>query len=116
MGITYIDGIAIGDNGAEQPIKFLVDSGSMYSLIPKKCWESFGLTPKRTFQFELADGQRIERPIGECKLRILGHEGHTPVVLGEENDEPLLGVVTLEEMGLVLDPFKRELIPAKAKL
>ncbi len=24
-------------------------------------------------------------------------------------DEPLLGVVTLENLGLVLDPFKREL-------
>jgi hypothetical protein len=29
----------------------------------------------------------------------------TPVILGEEKDEALLGVVTLENLGLVLNPF-----------
>jgi hypothetical protein len=31
------------------------------------------------------------------------------VILGEPGDEPLLGVITLEVLGLVLDPFKRTL-------
>jgi hypothetical protein len=35
------------------------------------------------------------------------------VVLGESEDENLLGVVTLEIFGLVLDPLKRELRPAR---
>ena len=36
--------------------------------------------------------------------------------LGEPGDEPLLGVITLENLGLVLDPFKRELRPMKLRL
>lgn len=36
-------------------------------------------------------------------------EAHTPVVLGQPGDEPLLGVVTLEILGLVLNPLTREL-------
>ena len=31
------------------------------------------------------------------------------MILGEAGDEPLLGVITLENLGLVLDPFKRTL-------
>jgi hypothetical protein len=35
-------------------------------------------------------------------------------VLGESGDENLLGMVTLEIFGLILDPFKRELRPIRA--
>lgn len=40
-------------------------------------------------------------------------ERHSPVVLGETEDENILGVITLEIFGLVLDPFRRELQPAR---
>lgn len=41
----------------------------------------------------------------------------TPVVLGEPGDvEPLLGVVALEILGLVFDPFHRTLRPMRALL
>ena len=46
----------------------------------------------------------------------MGGEGHTPVILGEPGDEALLGVVTLEILGLVLDSFKRTLRPMRALL
>jgi hypothetical protein len=35
-------------------------------------------------------------------------------VLGESEDENLLGIVTLKIFGLILDPFKRELRPIRA--
>jgi hypothetical protein len=38
------------------------------------------------------------------------------VVLGHPGDEPLLGVVTLEELGLVLNPFNRRLQPMRLML
>jgi hypothetical protein len=50
---------------------------------------------------------------------IYGHNsqgGHTPVVLGEEVDEALLGIVTLEILGLVLNPFTRTLQPTRMVL
>ena len=39
-----------------------------------------------------------------------------PVVLGEAQDAALLGTVTLQSMGLVLDPFQRALRPARLRL
>jgi hypothetical protein len=33
------------------------------------------------------------------------------VIFGEKDDSTLLGIVTLGALGLILDPFKRELRP-----
>jgi len=41
-------------------------------------------------------------------------ERHSSVVLGESEDENLLGIVTLEIFGLMLDTFKRILRPIRA--
>jgi hypothetical protein len=42
-------------------------------------------------------------------MELAQRDGHSPVILGEPGDEALLGSVTLEIMGLVLNPFKRTL-------
>ncbi|MGH9447922.1 MAG: hypothetical protein ACRD3O_19695, partial [Terriglobia bacterium] len=43
-------------------------------------------------------------------------EAHTPVIVGEGDDQALLGVVTLEELGQVLNPFTRPLQPMRMML
>nr|VFJ44755.1 MAG: Predicted aspartyl protease [Candidatus Kentron sp. DK]VFJ44921.1 MAG: Predicted aspartyl protease [Candidatus Kentron sp. DK] len=109
MGLTYIEGTVSGPTGKRITLDFLVDSGAKYSLLPEKDWKFLELVPKRTATFILADGTKIERAISECHLALSQGDGHTPVILGEGNDEPLLGVVTLEMLGLVLNPFNRTL-------
>ena len=47
--------------------------------------------------------------------RSLG-EGHSPAILGEPGDAALLGVVTLENLGLVFNPFTRTLHPMRLLL
>jgi predicted aspartyl protease len=64
----------------------------------------------------LADGTTIRRNISECFLVLSQGETHTPVILGEPGDEALLGVVTLEELGLVFNPFSRTLHPMRMML
>ncbi len=113
MGITYIEGEVSGSDETTRNVRFLVDSGASYSLLAEADWKALGLTPKRTAKFELADGTRIERAISECHVSLPQGEGHTPVILGEEGDQPLLGVITLEILGLVLNPFQRKLQPMR---
>ncbi|MBI4486409.1 MAG: aspartyl protease family protein [Acidobacteria bacterium] len=109
MGVTYIEGTVRGVRGAEATINFLVDSGATYTVLPDQAWRTIGIEPKRSVAFSLADGTTIERPISECFIMLPQGEAHTPVVLGEPGDEALLGTVTLEILGLVLNPFTREL-------
>jgi len=115
MGITFLDGEVEGPAG-KTTVRFLIDSGATYSLLPLNAWKTIGLKPKRTLEFTLADGTTITRDVSECYILLPHGEGHTPVILGEESDEALLGVVTLEILGLVLNPFNRTLQPMKMLL
>lgn len=115
MGITYIEGEVEGTEGKEM-VRFLIDSGATYSLLPLSAWKKIGLKPKRTLEFILADGTPIKRDVSECYIVFPQGEGHTPVILGEESDQALLGVVTLEILGLVFNPFSRTLQPMKMLL
>lgn len=116
MGVTYVEGQVKGPSGKEENVKFLVDSGATYSLLPKAVWEALGLKPKRKLSFTLADGTTIERSVSEAFVVFPQGEAHTPVILGEEGDEALLGVVTLEILGLVFNPFDRTLHPMRMLL
>ena len=91
MGITYTDGIVRGPTRKEEAVRFLIDSGATYSLLPKAVWEILELVPKREMDFSLADG--TIRRVSECYIVLPQGEGYTPVVLGEPgDDDALLGV------------------------
>ena len=109
MGFTYVNGVVSGRGGKRRPVRFLVDSGARYTLLPHGVWTELGLTPKRSQEFVLADGTTVTRNISECRIQLPQGDTATPVILGEPRDKALLGVVTLEELGLVLHPFTREL-------
>ena len=116
MGVTYLEGEATGPTGKKKRIRFLVDSGAVYTLLSHKDCRELKLRSKRRMTFTLADGTTVERHISECHLKLEQGEGYTPVIMGEPGDEPLLGVVTLEELGLVFNPFNRSLQPMRAVL
>ena len=116
MGLVFVDAEVEGRPGKRQQVRFLVDSGASYSVLPQRVWRNIGLKPKRSMVFTLADGTELHRKVSECLVRFEDHEGHSPVVLGEGADEALLGIVTLETLGLVLNPFDRTLRPMRAML
>ena len=116
MGITYVDAEAIGPTGMRAPVRLMVDSGATYSLLPEDVWKAIGLEPTREMSFSLADGTQIMRRISRCWLSLEQGEDYTPVILGEPGDGALLGVVTLEILGLVFNPFSRTLHPMRTLL
>ena len=115
--ISYVQGTVRGPTGQEATVRFLIDSGAAYSLLPAHVWQAIGLAPTREMEFVLADGTTVRRAVSECHLALPQGAGHTPVVLGQPGDpEALLGVVTLEILGLVFDPFRRTLQPMRMLL
>jgi predicted aspartyl protease len=116
VGLTYVEGVVTGPSGESRAVRFMVDSGAKYSLLPLAEWRAIGLAPKRPMTLVLADGTLIEHDVSECHITLPQGEGHTPVILGEEGDEALLGVVTLEILGCVLNPFDRTIQPARLLL
>jgi clan AA aspartic protease len=115
MGMTKVLA-KVSKEDKSMDVEFLVDSGATYTLLPEKVWKKFKLKPMRKVTFSLADGTTIKREVSEICFEYKGLHGTTPVILGEKNDEALLGILTLEILGLMLNPFTRELIPMKMML
>ncbi len=94
-------------------VNFLIDSGTVYSLVPGKVLDALDIEPYREMIFSLADGTLIKRRVCSAYFEYEGEGGPAPEVYGEEGDEPLLGATTLESLGLVLNPFSRTLHPMR---
>lgn len=118
MGLTYsilkIKQSRKADDFIE--VRFLIDSGAVYSLVPETELAKLGIEAYKTMDFVLADGTQVTRNIGDAYFEYLGTGGAAPVIFGEAGDKALLGATTLEALGLVLNPFTRELKPMRMML
>ncbi|HYB73263.1 MAG TPA: aspartyl protease family protein [Candidatus Sulfotelmatobacter sp.] len=113
MGLTYITASIInpGNPRKRTRLKFLVDSGAVYSVAPRAVLRRLGIRPHSSRVFTLADGTQITRRIGDAIFAIDGEQAASPVIFGEKGDAALFGTVSLEALGFMLDPMKRELRP-----
>lgn len=118
MGITTIFATIRNLNNPQKKVsqKFIVDTGAAYTVIPKKLADKLGLKAVKSQEFTLADGTSVTRKLGFALVEIDGEKAPSTVVIGEKDDSPLIGVITLENMGLMVDPFKRKLRPMKLML
>ncbi|HLG10127.1 MAG TPA: retroviral-like aspartic protease family protein [Dehalococcoidia bacterium] len=117
MGTFNIE-FEVGDQQRQrfEPIEALVDTGSTYTVLPASMLRRLGVQPHRRSTFELADGTRRDWEMGRTWVRIDGQEEMTLVVFGEEDVQPLLGAVTLEEFLLAPDPIRQRLVSVNGLL
>ena len=113
MGLTFLEVQVANPATPEvtEKLDFLIDSGAVYSVVPTSVLEKLGIRPLVEETFRLADGSRIVRKKGVALFKQGGRIGGADVIFGEEGDASLLGVLTLEALGVMLDPLKRELKP-----
>jgi clan AA aspartic protease len=111
MGLTLVDVTVspLSDPTRVVTEPFLADSGASQTVLPENIWRSLGLEAQDQVRIRLTDGRVVSRPVGFAMIRFDGRATPSRVILGEADDSKLLGVVTLEEMGLTLDPLKRTL-------
>jgi aspartyl protease family protein len=113
MGLTHID-LEIANPAKPKQrarIEFLIDTGAYYSVVPASVLRKLGIKPHSKRTFTLADGSKITRRLGDVQFRFDGRQGASPVIFGEKDDSILLGSVSLEALGLMIDPLKRQLRP-----
>jgi predicted aspartyl protease len=111
MGMTTIQARIFNpaDATRSEELEFTVDSGAGYSVVPRLLLVRLGIEPHTTKRFYLANGEGIERQMGIAGFEYLGERTAAPVIFGEEGDVALMGATTLEGLGFVLGPFRREL-------
>lgn len=100
----------------EVELELLADTGAIYTIISRKQLETLGTKPIGKRRFKTADERIIEREVGIAEVEIKGQITHSIIVFGELNDTQVLGVTTLEELGLQVDPVTGELKPLELLL
>src|SRR5260370_19788279 len=113
MGLTHIK-LNIANPAKPKravELSFLVDCGAVYSVIPAALLRKLRVRPLSKCILTVGDGSEATRKIGDVLFRLNGRQGAAPVIFGEKQDSTLLGAVSLEALGMMLDPMKRELRP-----
>lgn len=97
-------------------LEALVDTGATYSWIPEEVLKRLKIKPQEVRPLKITNGSVIERKLGVALVTVRQKCFPTPVLFGDKGSEPLLGAVTLEELGFSVDPIHRSLVPATAYL
>ena len=113
MGYVRVRGTVANpsDHSLKAELEFIVDTGAIYTVIPKSVAEGLKLKETSRRKFKIANGDIVEYPVSEAYIIVNG-EGVTSVVaIADEKTPVLLGVTTLELLGLKVDPVTGKLTP-----
>ncbi|MEK7765919.1 MAG: retroviral-like aspartic protease family protein [bacterium] len=112
-----IDVRALSSNGAPAGrFVAIVDTGATLPILPGSRLKALGIVPSGRVRVLLANGEVMEREMGEARVTVEGATTPCRVLFGADQDEPLLGVTVLELLGLAVDPVQGRLIPSPYKL
>jgi clan AA aspartic protease len=106
MGLTHVTTAIWNLTKEGQPFEasFLVDTGAIDCLAPADALRAAGVKVERKKIYELANGEPVEYEVGFARVAFMGEETVAQVIFGPPNVEPILGVVALENTGIVVDP------------
>ena len=94
---------------------FLVDTGAMDSMAPASELRKIGITPVGKRVYEFANGEVEEYEHGLAQVSFMNETTWTDIIFGPENSEPILGVITLEIAGFIVDPKNERLRKLRAR-
>ena len=112
MGIMRVNAIVRNPADLERAWEgmFLVDTGAINSVVPRRHLEAIGLSPMDSRVYGLADGSEIRFDITYGLIEFMeGRTANDIVMLDDDDAEPLLGVTVLESLGIEIDARNEQL-------
>ena len=109
--------IEVGDPQGRsfRPLEMQVDTGSTHTAAPRTLLDELGVGVFWRRPSRLADGSIQLLDEGETRIRLAGIEFTTMVIFAEEGEPSKLGIITLEQAHLGVDPLNGQLIPVMPK-
>lgn len=82
---------------------FLVDTGAIDSVVPRSILESTGLGAEGQRVYTLANGSEVAMDVTGGRLEFMDEIIWSTFVIADAGDEPLLGVIAMQQLGIVVD-------------
>ena len=108
MGITTVTALIGPDQDHPQEVEFMVDTGSLYTFVTPQMAQRLGIRPTTRTRVVTADRRIAEVGVAAGFLRLMDREGG--ILVGVMDVPiPLLGVISLEVLGLKVNPVEESL-------
>jgi predicted aspartyl protease len=91
--------------------ELLVDAGAIYTVVNAKDLRDVGIESVDKMEFYSINNQKLTREVGVAIVEFMKRRWLTNVIFGNEGDNEVLGVTTLEQLGLHVEPVKKEIKP-----
>ena len=106
--------VTLSANRKSERVRMFVDTGATFSVIPPELAAKIGLVGlKKRLRISLATGMLVTMEAGTAFFKLLGREAPCTVLVGSV-EEPIMGVETLEALGLAVDPTSGRLKKTRA--
>jgi predicted aspartyl protease len=96
-----------------EDVEVLVDSGALFTSIPRSILERLGFKPITRQKLRVYGGGIVERDVGGAVVEYGERRAIVPIVFGEPEDTPVLGATALESLGYQVDPVSKRLKPTE---
>jgi len=116
MGHVRVNARIKGGKGECELSEILADTGATYTILPLEVIEGVGAVkiPPYAMDVELGDGRTVRASVYAASIEISDREGPA-IILAFEKAKSVLGVQTLESLGLKVDPTTGMLEPTRPK-
>ena len=119
MGLTHVPVklMPMGSTNSSNSYNadFLVDTGAMDSMAPASELRKIGIEPIGRRLYEFANGEVLEYEHGLAQVSFMNETTWTDIIFGPDYTEPILGVITLEIAGFIVDPKNERLRKLRAR-
>ncbi len=92
-------------------LEFIADTGAIHTVIPETIAKELQLQTTDKRRFKIASGEIVEYPISEAYITLEDKSVTSLVAIATEKTPKLLGVTTLELLGLTVDQVTGKLTP-----
>jgi aspartyl protease family protein len=94
-----------------EELEAMVDTGAAFSWMHRDRLERLGVEKLRRIGFRAIDGSILERDTAAVWVANNDFKAPDIIVMAEATDMEVIGVHTIEGLGLAADPVQKKLIP-----
>jgi predicted aspartyl protease len=115
MGETMVKVRVHGPKGYVD-VEMIADTGATLTTITESAAKRAGIVSLGSVAVKLADGSREMVAVAQAEVEIRGDRAPVRVLIGSDEQVSLLGLTSLETLGLKVNPVERRLEPSEYTL
>jgi clan AA aspartic protease len=112
MGLVKVTARIGASSDNLQPVEFMVDTGSLYTILPPKTFTELGIEPRHRVSVVTADNRTRIIELGSAEIDL--EDRRAAILVGSMPvPVPLLGAEALEALGFKVNPVDKTLEPTR---